>query len=148
MKEPVQGGFTYRADYMIREEAYNKLIAAAEIYGNDNASTMLGLYHQSKVQKLAVFDEYATLLLKNSTKTIETHFPSNFVTIIVCVTDCEAAVEPCHDRQADAKQTLDGAFRWRFDILDFICGKLDVPSKSRLKECSKNKETKRYTSLY
>ena len=49
MKVILQGGFTYRADFMIKEEAYAKLLSAAETFGNDNASAMLGLYLENDV---------------------------------------------------------------------------------------------------
>ena len=114
MQVIIKGGFTYRADYMINEEAYAKLLSAAETFGNDNASAMLSLYLESNVHKL-----------KNSITSFETHFPSNFVTIISCVTDCEAEVDPRHDRYEDIKAQLDDAFKWRVDILNFISGELD-----------------------
>lgn len=126
MKVILQGGFTYRADYMINEEAYAKLLSAAETFGYDNASAMLGLYLESKVNNHKGFDKYAMMMLKNSRISFETHFPSNFVTIIACVTDCEAEVDPRHDRYEDVKAQLDAAFTWRVDILNFIGGELDA----------------------
>ena len=131
MKVILQGGFTYRADYMIKAEAYAKLLSAAETFGNDNASAMLGLYLESKVNNLKGFDKYAMMMLKNSIISFETHFPSNFVTITACAKECEAEVAPCSkDEQErwyeDVKEQLEGAFRWRVDILNFISGELDA----------------------
>ena len=121
---PFQGGFTYRADYMINEEAYPKLLSAAKTFGNDNASAMLGLYLDSNVHNIKDFDKYDRLFLKNSTISFETHFPSNFVAIIVCVTDSEVEVDPNHDTYEEVKATLDRVFRWRVGILDFIRSEL------------------------
>ena len=121
---PFQGGFTYRAEYMINEEAYPKLLSAAKTFGNDNASAMLGLYLDSNVHNIKDFDKYDRLFLKNSTISFETHFPSNFVVIIVCVTDSEVEVDPNHDTYEEVKTTLDRVFRWRVDILDFIRSEL------------------------
>ena len=120
---PFQGGFTYRADCMINEEAYPKLLSAAKTFGNDNASAMLDLYLDSNVHNIKDFDKYDRLL-KNSTISFETHFPSNFVAIIVCVTDSEVEVDPNHDTYEEVKTTLDRVFRWRVDILDFIRSEL------------------------
>lgn len=125
MKVILQGGFTYRADYMINEEAYAKLLSVAETFGKDNASAMLGLYLERKINPLKGVDKYAMMMLKNSITSFETHFPSNFVTIIACVTDCEAVVDTRHDRYEDIKAQLDAAFTWRVDILNFIGGELD-----------------------
>ena len=122
---PFQGGFTYRADYMINEEAYPKLLSAAKTFGNDNVSAMLSLYLDSNVHNIKDFgNKYDRLFLKNSTISFETHFPSNFVAIIVCVTDSEVEVDPNHDTYEEVKTTLDKVFRWRVDILDFIRSEL------------------------
>ena len=61
-----QGGFTYRPDYMINEEAYAKLLSAAETFGKDNASAMLGLYIKRKINPLKGVDKYAMMMLKDS----------------------------------------------------------------------------------
>ena len=129
MKVPIEGGFTYRADYKIKEDAYNKLISSAKIFGNDNATTMLDSYLEIKLQKLVGYDRHAMLILKNSTISFETHFPSNFVTITASVGDCEAEVDLNYDKYEEVKTTLDEAFRFKVDILDFIRGQLDVSAK-------------------
>ena len=126
MKVILQGGFTYRADYMINEEAYAKLLSVAETFGRDNASAMLDLYLERKVHNLKGFDKCAMMMLKNSIISFETHFPSNFVTITACARECEAVVDPLHERIEDVKAQLEGAFKWRVDILDFISGELDA----------------------
>ena len=120
---PFQGGFTYRAEYMINEEAYLKLLSAAKTFGNDNASAMLDLYLDSNVLNIKDFDKYDRLL-KNSTISSETHFPSNFVAIIVCATDSEVEADTNHDTYEEVKTTLDRVFRLRVDILDFIRSEL------------------------
>lgn len=121
---PFQGGFTYRADYMINEEAYAKLLSAAGTFGNHHTSDMLGHYIESKVNNLKGFNKYDRLFLKNSTISFETHFPSNFVAIIVCVTDSEVDVDPNHDTYEEVKTTLDRVIRSKVDILDFIRSEL------------------------
>lgn len=125
MKVILQGGFTYRADFMINKQAYAKLLSVAKTFGNDNVSAMLGRYLESKVNTLNGVDKYAMMMLKNSIISFETHFPSNFVDITVYSRECEAEIEPCHDRYEEVKTMLDDAFRWRVDILDFIRGELD-----------------------
>ena len=125
MKVILQEGFTYKADFLINEEAYAKLLSVAGTFGNDNASAMLELYLESKVHKLVGFDKYAMMLLKDSIISFKTHFPSNLVTITACARECEAEVDPQHERYEDVIKQLEGAFRWRFDILDFIGGELD-----------------------
>lgn len=127
MKVILQEGFTYRADFMIKEEAYAKLLSAAETFGKDNASAMLGLYIESKVHNLKDVDKYAMMMLKNSIISFETHFPSNFVTITACARECEAEVDPQHEKYEDVIEQLEGAFRWRVDILRFISGELFAP---------------------
>ena len=125
MRVIIKGGFTYTADYMINEEAYAKLLSAAETFGKDNASAMLGLYLESKVRSLKGVDKYAMMMLKKSHISFETHFPSNFVTIKACARECEAVVDPLHEKYEDVIKQFEGAFRWRVDILDFISGELD-----------------------
>ena len=130
MKVILQEGFTYKAEFLIKEEAYAKLLSAAKTFGNGNASAMLGLYLESKVNNLKGFDKYAMMMLKNSIISFETHFPSNFVTITACAKECEAEVDPCSKDEQErwyenVKEQLEGAFRWRVDILDFIRGELD-----------------------
>lgn len=117
---PFLGGFTYRAEYMIYEEAYIKLLSTAETFGMNNASTILDLYLESKVHNLKGIDK----LLKNSKISFETHLPSNFVAIIVSVTGSEVEVDPNHDTYEEFKTTLDRVFSYRVDILDFIRSEL------------------------
>ena len=126
MKVILHGGFTYTAEYMINEEAYAKLLSAAETFGKDKASAMLGLYLESKVNNLKGFNKYAMMMLKNSKISFETHFPSNFVTITAYARECEAEVDPLHEKYKDVIEQLEGAFKWRVDILDFIGGELDA----------------------
>lgn len=127
MKVILKEGFTYKAEFMIKEEAYAKLLSAAETFGNYNAAAMLGLYIESKVHNLKDVDKYAMMMLKNSTISFETHFPSNFVTITACARECEAEVDPQHERFEDINTQLEGALGWRVDILRFIGGELFAP---------------------
>lgn len=57
MKVILQGGFTYKAEYLINEEAYAKLLSAAGTFGNHNASAMLGLYIERNVHNLNGVDK-------------------------------------------------------------------------------------------
>lgn len=120
MQVIIKEGFTYKAEFMIKEEAYAKLLSTAEAFGMNNASTILDLYLESKVHNLKGVDK----LLKNSKISFETHLTSNFVAIIVCVTDSEVEVDPNHDTYEEVKTTLDRVFRFRVDILDFIRSEL------------------------
>lgn len=117
-------GFIYRADFMIKEEAYARLLSAVKTFGKDNADAMLRLYIESKVNVLKIVDRNAMIFLKNSTISCETHFPSNFVTITACVKDCDAEVDNWHEMHEYVKTTLDASFRRRFDNLLFISGEL------------------------
>ena len=130
MQVIIKGGFTYRAEFLIKEEAYAKLISAAETFGKDNASAVLGLYLESKVHNLKGDVKYAMMMLKDCRISVETHFPSNFVTITVWARECETEVDHClkdkDERDEDVTKQLDDAFRWRADILDFISGELDT----------------------
>ena len=126
MQVIIKGGFTYTAEYLINEEAYAKLLSAAETFGKDNAAAMLGLYLESKVHNLRGSDKYAMMMLKDSIISFETHFPSNFVTITASARECEAVVDPRHERYEEVKKTLDIAFTWKVDILNFIRGELDA----------------------
>lgn len=119
MEVIIKGGFTYTAEFLIKEEAYAKLLSVAKTFGNDNALAILDLCLNGNVHNIRDFDKY-NRLLKNSTISFETHFPRNFVAIIVCVTDSEVKVDPNHDTYEEVKTTLDRVFRWRVDILDFI----------------------------
>lgn len=126
MQVIIKGGFTYTAEFLIKEEAYSRLLSAAKTFGKDNADAMLGLYIESKVNVLKIVDRNAMIILKNSTISCETHFPSNFVTITACVRDCDAEVDHWHEMYEYVKTTLDASFRRRFDNLLFIHGKLDA----------------------
>lgn len=66
MQVIIKGGFTYTAEFLIKEEAYAKLLSAAETFGKDNASAMLGLYLESQVHNLKDVDKYAMMMLKDS----------------------------------------------------------------------------------
>lgn len=125
MQVIIKEGFIYKAEFLIKEEAYAKLLSAAETFGDYNASFMLGLYIESQVHNLKDVNKYAMMMLKDSRISFETHFPSNFVTITACARECEALVDPLHERYEDVKEQLEGAFKWRVDILEFISGELD-----------------------
>lgn len=128
MKVILKEGFTYKAEFMIKEEAYAKLLSAAETFGKDNASSMLDRYLERQLQKPVVYDRHAMIILKNSTISFETHLPSNFVAIIVSVTDSEVEVGSNHDTYEELiNTTLDRVFRCRVDILDFIRSELFAP---------------------
>ena len=129
MQVIIKEGFAYTAEFLIQEEAYAKLLLAAETFGKDNASAMLGLYLKSKVHNHNGVSKNAMMMLKNSVISVETHFPSNFVTITAYARECEAEVDPRSkdedEKYEDVTKQLEDAFRWRLDILDFISGKLD-----------------------
>lgn len=126
MKVNLQEGFTYKAEFIIKEEAYSKLLSAAGTFGNHHTSDMLGNYIESKVHNLRDVDRRAMMMLKNCIISSVTHFPSNLVTITACARECEEVVDPWYEEYEDVITQLDGAFRWRVDILDFIRGELDA----------------------
>lgn len=127
MQVIIKEGFTYTAEFLIKEEAYAKLLSAAETFGKDNASAMLGNYIESKVHNLKDVDKYAMMMLKNSTISFETHFPSNFVTITACARKCKAEVGSWSEKYEDINTQLEGALGRRVDILRFISGELFAP---------------------
>lgn len=126
----IKGGITYRADFLIEKEAYAKLLSAAKTFGKDNASAMLDLHLESQVHNLKGDVKCAMMMLKDSRISVETHFPSNFVTITVWARECETEIDHClkdkDERDEDVTKQFEDAFRWRVDILDFISGELDT----------------------
>ena len=128
MQAITKGGFIYTAEFMIKEEAYSRLLSTAKTFGKDKAEAMLGLYIESKANVLKIVDRNARIILKNSTISCETHFPSNFVTITACVGDYDAEVDHLHEMYEHVKTTLDTSFRRRFDNLRFINGELEYVS--------------------
>lgn len=127
MKVILQEGFTYKAEFMIKEEVYAKLLSTAEAFGMNNASTILNLYLESKVHNLEGVDKYAMMMLKNSKISFETHLPSNFVTITVCARECKAEVGSWDEKYEDIDTQLERALVRRVDILWFISGELFAP---------------------
>lgn len=124
MRVILQEGFTYKAEFIIKEEAYAKLLSAAKTFGNQDVSAMLGLHIERQVHNLKYVDKYAMMMLKDSIISFETHFPSNFVTITACARECEAVVDSLHEKY-DVIEQLEGAFRLKVDILTFISGEFD-----------------------
>lgn len=124
MKVILQEGFTYKAEFLIKEEAYAKLLSAAKTFGNQNISAMLDLYIERQVHNLKNVDKYAMMMLKDSIISFETHFPSNFVTITACARECEAVVDFLNEKY-DVIEQLENAFRLKVDILTFISGEFD-----------------------
>lgn len=127
MKVNLHGGFTYKAYFVIKEEAYAKLLSAAGTFGNHHTSDMLGNYIESKVHNLRDVDRRAMMILKDCIISSVTHFPSNFVTITACARECEAVVDPWYEEYEDVNTQLEGTFRRIVDILDFISGELHAP---------------------
>lgn len=127
MQVIIKEGFTYKAEFIIKEEAYAKLLSTAEAFGINNASTILDLYIESKVHNLKDVDKYAMMMLKNSTISFETHLPSNFVTITACARECKAEVDSWYEKYENINTQLEGALGWRVDILRFISGELFAP---------------------
>lgn len=124
MRVILQEGFTYKAEFLIKEEAYAKLLSAAKTFGNQDVSAMLGLHIERQVHNLKYVDKYAMMMLKDSIISFETHFPSNFVTITACARECEAVVDSLHEKY-DVIEQLENAFRLKVDILTFISGEFD-----------------------
>lgn len=95
MQVIIKGGFTYTAEFLIKEEAYAKLLSAAETFGKDNASAMLGLYLENDVHNLKKIGNRCILkMLKESTISFRTFFPSNHVTISVYGNESKVDIDP------------------------------------------------------
>lgn len=130
MQVIIEGGFTYTAEFLIKEEAYAKLLSAAETFGNDNASAMLDLYLENDVPNLkGINNRYILKMLKESTISFRTFFPSNHVTIKVYGPESLIEVDPCLEggieRQQDIEHQLAREFKLKTGILEFISGELD-----------------------
>ena len=96
MQVIIKEGFTYTAEFLIKEEAYAKLLSAAETFGKDNADAMLGLYLENYAHNLKGIDnKYILKMLKESTISFRTFFPSNHVTIEVSGPESLVEVDPC-----------------------------------------------------
>lgn len=129
MQVIIEGGFTYTAEFLINEEAYAKLISAAETFGEDNADDMLGLYLEDYVHNLNdINNKYILKMLKESTISFTTFFPSNHVTIEVSGPEILVEVNPCSkgflERLQDIENQLAREFKLKTGILKFISGEL------------------------
>ena len=135
MQVIIEGGFTYTAEFLIKEEAYAKLISAAETFGEDNVDDMLGFYLEDYVHDLKdinnkdINNKYILKMLKESTISFRTFFPSNHVTIKVYGPESLIEVNPCLEggieRQQDIEHQLALEFKLKTGILEFISGELD-----------------------
>ena len=95
MQVIITGGITYTAEFLIKEEAYAKLISAAETFGEDNVDDMLGFYLEDYVHNLKdINNKYILKMLKESTISFRTFFPSNHVTISVYGNESKVDIDP------------------------------------------------------
>ena len=129
MQVIIKGGFTYTAEFFIKEEAYAKLLSAAETFGKDNASAMLGLYLENDVHNLKGINNKCILkMLKESTISFRTFFPSNHVTISVYGNESKVDIDPdlkdYRERHQEIADLLAREFKFKTDILKFISGEL------------------------
>lgn len=130
MQVIIKGGFTYTAEFLIKEEAYAKLLSAAETFGNYNASAMLGLYLENYAHNLKGIDnKYILKMLKESTMEFRTFFPSNHVTISVYGHESLVDIAPClkefWERHQDIAVQFAREFKLKTGLLEFISGELD-----------------------
>ena len=130
MEVIIEGGFNYIAEFLIKEEAYAKLLSAAETFGVDNVGDMLGLYLEEDVHNLKGIDnKYILKMLKESRIGFRTFFPSNHVTIEVSGPESLVEVDHCLkgfiERQQDIEHQLAREFKSKTGILEFISGELD-----------------------
>ena len=130
MEAIIEGGFTYTAEFLIKEEAYTKLLSAAETFSKDNADDMLGLYLEDYVHNLKdINNKYILKMLKESRISFRTFFPSNHVTIEVYGPESLVEVNPCLkeflERLQDIENQLAREFKLKTGILEFISGELD-----------------------
>ena len=129
MQVIIKGGFTYTAEFFIKEEAYAKLLSAAETFGKDNADAMLGLYLENDVHNLKGINNKCILkMLKESTISFRTFFPSNHVTISVYGNESKVDIDPdlkdYRERHQEIADLLAREFKFKTDILKFISGEL------------------------
>ena len=131
MKGIIKWVFTYTAEFLIKEEAYAKLIAAAQTFGEDNAAAMLGLYLENEVNKLQDIKTRNCVLsmLCQSTIQFKTFFPSNYVTISVYGQDGLFYIDDYYKEKSQRHQEVAAQiareFRLRSGILEFISGGLN-----------------------
>lgn len=131
MKVIIKGIFTYTAEFFIKEEAYAKLVSAAQTFGNDNAAAMLGLYLENEVNKLQDIKNRNCVLsmLCKSTIQFKTFFPSNHITISVYGQDGLLYIDDYYKEKSQRHQEVDAQiareFRLRSGILEFISGGLN-----------------------
>lgn len=131
MKVIIKGVFTYTAEFFIKEEAYAKLVSAAQTFGNDNAAAMLGLYLENEVDKLQDIKNRNCVLsmLCKSTIQFKTFFPSNHVTISVYGQDGLFYIDDYYkgksQRHQEVAAQIAREFRLRSGILEFISGGLN-----------------------
>ena len=129
MQVIIKGGFTYTAEFLIKEEAYAKLLSAAETFGRDNASAMLNLYLENDVHNLKKIGNRCILkMLKESTISFRTFFPSNLVTISVYGNESKVDIDPnlkeYRERHQEIADLLAREFKLKTDLLEFISGEL------------------------
>lgn len=129
MQVIIKGGFTYTAEFFIKVEAYAKLLSAAETFGKDNASAMLGLYLENEVHNLkGIGNKYILKMLKESTMSFRTFFPSNHVTISVYGNESKVDIDPnlkeYRERHQEIADLLAREFKLKTDLLEFISGEL------------------------
>lgn len=130
MQVIIEGGFTYTAEFLIKEEAYAKLISAAETFGEDNAGDMLGFYLEDYVHNLKdINNKYILKMLKESKISFRTFFPSNHVTIEICGPESLIEVNPCLkgflERLQDIEDQFTREFKLKTGLLKFISGDLE-----------------------
>lgn len=129
MQVIIKGGFTYTAEFLIKEEAYAKLISAAETFGKDNADDVLGFYLEDYVHNLKdINNKYILKMLKESTISFRTFFPSNHVTISVYGNESKVDIDPnlkeYRERHQEIADLLAREFKLKADLLEFISGEL------------------------
>ena len=129
MQVIIKGGFTYTAEFLIKEEAYAKLLSAAETFGKDNAGAMLNLYLENDVHNLKKIGNRCILkMLKESTISFRAFFPSNLVTISVYGNESKVDIDPnlkeYRERHQEIADMLAREFKLKTDLLEFISGEL------------------------
>lgn len=138
MQVIIKGGFTYTAEFFIKEEAYAKLISAAKTYGKDKADAILCFYLKNEVYNLrGICYKYKRILkykyifkmLIDSTISFRTFFPSNHVTISVYGNESKEDIDPnlkeYRERHQEIADLLAREFKLNTDRIEFISGELN-----------------------
>lgn len=129
MQVIIKEGFTYKAEFLIKEEVYAKLISAAKAFGKDKADAMLVFFLEYEARNLKGLGyKYILKMLRESTISLRAFFPSNHVTISVYGNESKVDIDPnlkeYRERHQEIADMLAQELKLKTDLLEFISGEL------------------------